>query len=158
MDERTGNQTNGHHELCICSFCSAQRDVKETVSIIPGPGPSEQMRENIKGRMKGESEVCVGCARAGACKTKDPALEDLKECCYEMRKDLLVLVDHLAGLIENHPAMMTGVTVAPGEWRGRNPNNARSHAVLGFRALEDARMRLGKVVQMLDGGKSILER
>ncbi len=57
----------------------------------------------------------------------------------------------MAGLIGNHPAMV--LSRSP-----RSPNNALANAWLAFRAFEDAHMRMGKVVQVLDGGKSVYPR
>jgi len=89
-------------------------------------------------------------------KTELPILtEDLKECCFEMCKDLKVLKDRLRGLIENHPAM-TAIS-NPGSLY-LTPDNPLRNAYRSYGALEDARMRLGKVVQALDGGKSVYKK
>lgn len=145
----------------------------ETLDIMPGPGQKEALaaikktepdptktfadarREALKERVAAmPADRCEGC-NAGDC-SKPPRMptdvEDLKKCCFQMREELLVMVGRLAGLIEDHPAMTARATT------GRDPNNPTSHAWLAFRHLEDADMRLDKVVQMLEGGKSCYSR
>jgi hypothetical protein len=39
-----------------------------------------------------------------------------------------------------------------------NDGEARANAVLAYRHLEDASMRIGKVIQALDGGESVYDR
>ena len=118
--------------------------VKEQRRVITEPYPPDSM--------------CSDCPRLTSCKTKSPSAEDLKECCFEMQKELEVMAGRLAGLIENHPAMLTGMTVKHDEVVSRSPNTALSNAWRAFRVIEDAGMRLGKVVQILDGGKSVYPR
>ena len=67
---------------------------------------------------------------------------DLKEQCFQMREALLPF--------ERMRALPVAFPDAPAE--------AKANLMLAFRHLEDCRMRLGKVVQALDGGKSVYSR
>jgi len=94
--------------------------------------------------------MCHTCPRIGSCPTHSPDAEDLKERCFEMREDIEVVKGRLMGLITNHPA--AGAIFA------RRTSETRENLILSYRLLEDAFMRLGKVVQALDGGKSVYKR
>lgn len=41
---------------------------------------------------------------------------------------------------------------------GASPGEAKANIMLAYRHLEDARMRLGKALQAMDGGTSIYDR
>ncbi len=156
LPEQTQETLKPYNPDRNCSECVIERIERSRVhrdpdrghkADAPDPPPSEQMRENLKEKMrKTGPEICISCPRDGVCKTHSPGAEDLKQCCVEMRKELLTMIGCLAGLIENHPAMVSSKNP-------RTPNNALANAWLTFRALEDAYMRLEKVDQMLDGGK-----
>lgn len=60
----------------------------------------------------------------------------------------------LLGVEEAILGLKKGVPASAGEGTGE----VMANVMLSYRAAEDARMRLGKVFQALNGGKSILDR
>jgi hypothetical protein len=68
--------------------------------------------------------------------------DDLKEQCFQMREQLLAF-EKLRDLAQGFPDA---------------PREAKANIMLAFRHLEDCRMRLGKAIQALDGGKSVYPR
>lgn len=74
----------------------------------------------------------------------------IKDECFDTRKELEGLKVEVIELME-HDVFKS---VPP-------PNQAgemKANIMLAYRHLEDARMRLGKVVQAYDGGKSVYPR
>lgn len=83
-------------------------------------------------------------------------VEELKGVAREMREVIKRMGDSVqefkgliketsdCGIIPPNPPIDFGETIA--------------NAVLSFRHLEDARMRLGKAIQALDGGVSVYDR
>ena len=79
---------------------------------------------------------------------------ELKEICFAWRKDIGLLKRRIKEVIENHPHCR--LTYEP---RIMNREyETLDNMVIAYRKLEDARMRLGKVVQALDGSTSVYPR
>ncbi len=73
---------------------------------------------------------------------------DIKELCFKGRKKIEELKDDTIKLMVHD--------VFKGEQSGPNLHGEmKANIMLAYRHLEDARMRLGKVVQAYDGGKSV---
>ena len=72
---------------------------------------------------------------------------DIKEQCFSLRKEIEILKDRVKAQM-THPVFKSEAAV--GEDRGE----MKANIMLAYRHLEDTRMRLGKVVQAYDGGKS----
>lgn len=84
--------------------------------------------------------------------------EDIESACKVLRDDIESLKGRVALLLVD-PAMMD----PDGPLEGVNIPNSRNgnmaaNITLVFRALEDARMRLGKVMQAFQGGISIFDK
>jgi len=77
--------------------------------------------------------------------SQPPIITDLKQECDVLRLNIDAVAGRLNGLKE-HPAVAQ-VAVKP---RGEMLANI----ILAYRHLEDARMRIGKVIQHYDGGVS----
>lgn len=78
---------------------------------------------------------------------------DLKTQCNALRETIHRVADQVRNL-KCHPAMeAAGTDVAPKADRAEMSANI----MLAYRHLEDARMRLGKVIQAYEGGVSIYD-
>ena len=85
----------------------------------------------------------------------EPSIEGL---CGELRKEIQgtkesVAALHKHGDFRNENRDLTEGNVPPDQL-----GNMRANITLTFRYLEDARMRLGKVMQARQGGTSILDK
>jgi len=69
--------------------------------------------------------------------------DELKEECFTMREALLPF-ERLYDMAHHLPMSL--------------PMETNANLMLAFRHLEDCRMRLGKVIQALDGGTSVYKR
>lgn len=79
---------------------------------------------------------------------------DLKTQCNALRATIKTVGEQTLNL-KLHPAMATaGSDQAPSADRGEMLANI----MLTYRHLEDARMRLGKVVQAYEGGTSVFDK
>ena len=80
------------------------------------------------------------------------------EVCADLREDIQATKINVSDLL-GHPVFEEiGEMLAEGNIPlTRNPNMA-ANLTLAFRGLEDARMRLGKVMQAAQGGVSILDK
>ena len=76
----------------------------------------------------------------------------LEELVEQLRTDQQAIVDRIRPLMK-HPDM-----VSKGLVDGVGANEARANIMLSLRHGEDARLRLGKVNQAMQGGVSILDR
>jgi len=115
----------------------------------------EQMAKNTGAAPRPEAaDMCPVCPYKKTCPAESPDAADLKECCFEMRDELLTMINRLGGLIVNHPAMMAGINTETKKVTPIGPDNALRNALLSYQGLEDALMRLGKVVEVLDDGQS----
>jgi hypothetical protein len=79
--------------------------------------------------------------------------DGLKESSYRHRKALLD-IQHQVRTLVNHPDTEGGDEPSP----GANRSEAKANLMLAVRHIEDARMRLGKVVQAMDGGTSVYDK
>jgi hypothetical protein len=61
---------------------------------------------------------------------------------HELRREIKVVADKMRGLL----------AIPDANWE------AGANAMLAYRHLEDASMRLGKVIQALDGGVSVYDK
>ncbi|HUV64215.1 MAG TPA: hypothetical protein VMW24_09965 [Sedimentisphaerales bacterium] len=68
---------------------------------------------------------------------------DLKEFCFQCREEIQVITARIQRLRDDKVDM---------------PGDIGANITLAYRHLEDARMRLGKAVQALDGGTSCYTR
>lgn len=98
----------------------------------------------------------------------------LKDKCFHLRADVKEIAANLLELkkdneftptAQNLAAVMTerARVLAPvGEDRSKEPTpdyaEMQENLMLAYRALEDAGMRIGKLVQALDGGTSVYPR
>ena len=78
--------------------------------------------------------------------------EEIKDVCFNIRKEIELLKGQVR-LLKNHGDVSFGSKCDP-----EQIGEMKSNIVLTYRHLEDARMRLGKVVQASDGGKSVYPR
>ena len=79
--------------------------------------------------------------------------------CDQLRRDLRFIGDRISELVTHHEVNGEGnAQLAPGNIPPTMFENCKANAVLAFRHVEDARMRLGKVLQSLQGGVSILDK
>lgn len=78
-----------------------------------------------------------------------------------MKNEFVSKADALRGMIGNVDRVVVTLkdNIAAGEMHIDNgdPREAVANVRLAHRSLEDARMRLGKAIQALEGGKSILD-
>jgi hypothetical protein len=79
-------------------------------------------------------------------KTSEP--KTLQEVCYEFRAECLDIETR---------ARATKKTIQENEFAGDKAEMI-AQITLAYRAIEDARMRFGKVVQYYDGGTSVYPR
>ncbi len=84
--------------------------------------------------------------------------DKIEDRCDSIRKGIEVLKGDVADLINhndfrNEDQPLQGVNVPPTQ-----QGNMRANITLAFRHLEDARMRIGKVMQAKQGGISILDK
>jgi len=84
-------------------------------------------------------------------KTIDPV-------CDELRKDIQALKERVADLHNSSVFDAPGGILSRGNVPEDQHCNMHANITLVFRALEDARMRLGKVMQASQGGVSILDK
>jgi len=98
--------------------------------------------------MENQNEVAAGAAR--------PAT--MEECCGVLRSkvqglkaDVVALLNH--DDFKNEDSHLDGANIP-----GTQHANMVANITLAFRALEDARMRLGKVMQAYQGGVSIFDK
>jgi len=75
---------------------------------------------------------------------RDPVAARLIEQCHQQRESIETVKGEVS-------AIMTG-------YEGPTGTEAMANVLLAFRHLEDARMRLGKAIQALDGGTSCYPR
>lgn len=83
-------------------------------------------------------------------------IEDLLEMCERLRKAISRVESEVARIPE-HLDDGDG-RLSPGNVPPTRNANVHANTTLAFRHLEDARMRLGKVMQAYQGGVSILDR
>ena len=74
--------------------------------------------------------------------------EELKEQCFEQRKAIEEVKIVVRQMMDHGDVNGRGGFVKSAE------SEAKANIMLAYRHLEDARMRLGKCVQSLDGGTS----
>ena len=82
----------------------------------------------------------------------------MEEKCAQIRADLEKIKGDVAELLKddffkNEDMNLQGANI-PSSQQG----NIRANITLTFRALEDARMRMGKTMQAIQGGISILDK
>lgn len=77
--------------------------------------------------------------------------EKLKSVCDGLREDIKQIGEVVHGLM-NHPDL-TGEEAYPGQ-----TGEMRANIMLTYRHLEDARMRIGKILQAAGDGVSILDK
>mgnify|MGYP005865342891 CR=1 FL=1 len=77
--------------------------------------------------------------------------EEIKEIAFRLREDILKVGEEINEM-HRHP-VFSGDQASPGQHSEMHAN-----VTLAYRHLEDARMRLGKVVQAYDGGTSCYPR
>ena len=112
-----------------------------------------EMMENTPGGLKAEYDP------ASKILTIFPALPteaeimkpvDFKEGCFGMRGDIELIKSAVKNWMEHPDLLNADGKGSPLSQKGEMIANLK----LAYRHLEDARMRLGKVVQAYDGGKS----
>jgi hypothetical protein len=79
---------------------------------------------------------------------------DIKERCYQLREKLKAIGEEVRGLHGDECFDVPQGTALGEPAQGE----MRANITLTYRHLEDARMRLGKVVQAYDGGASCYPR
>lgn len=73
----------------------------------------------------------------------------MKSSCNQLRKDILEVATEVRALLQDETLAKADPEVA---------DEATANIMLAFRHLEDARMRLGKVIQATEGGVSIFDK
>lgn len=81
--------------------------------------------------------------------------ESLQNACFELRGVIEPIKAKLADLIASHPECAVDEELSLLMSRR---HEIVDNAIIAYRALEDARMRLGKVIQAVDGGKWVYRR
>lgn len=79
--------------------------------------------------------------------------EDIKEQCDIFRHEIKRIGDHVKALMK-HPDLDVMVKQT---YDGQH-NEMKANIMLAYRHLEDARMRVGKILQAADDGVSILDK
>jgi len=74
------------------------------------------------------------------------------------RGEIQKIKDRVAALLDHEVFRGECGQLAPGNVPMNQHGNMKSNLVLSFRCLEDARMRLGKVMQASQGGVSCFDR
>lgn len=84
----------------------------------------------------------------------------LEELCAELRADIKEMCETTAALHDSGCFRAPNVNeiLARGNVPTDKHGNMHANITLAFRHLEDARMRLGKVLQASQGGVSILDK
>ena len=82
----------------------------------------------------------------------------IEELCASLRKEIQLTKETVAGLHNHDRFKGETTTLAKGNVPADMLGNMRANITLAFRGLEDARMRLGKVMQAHQGGVSILDK
>lgn len=77
-------------------------------------------------------------------------MDEIKECCFKLREEIESTKATVLELKKHE--VFSGEQTAEGQH-----GEMKANIMLSFRHLEDARMRLGKVVQAIDG-KSVYDR
>lgn len=83
----------------------------------------------------------------------------LEEMCQQQRKEIENIKASICDIRDNHQfdceetKLLEGANIPP-----TKKANMKANLTLVFRHLEDARMRLGKVMQAYQGGISILDK
>ncbi len=91
----------------------------------------------------------VQVAYTGQTKSKENVMEpDIKQMCNDYRGLIKDTGDGVRLLFE-HPAFSE---------KSKNHGEMKANIMLAYRHLEDARMRLGKVIQAYDGGVSCYDK
>ncbi len=85
-------------------------------------------------------------------------METIEKLCGDLRKEIeeikaKVVALHKADCFANENMNLQGAHVPPDQ-----QGNMRANITLSFRHLEDARMRIGKVMQAYHGGVSNLDK
>ena len=81
----------------------------------------------------------------------------IEEYCGLARRDIENIKGRLCG-IQSMPFPKEDVMLSGGNMPPMRNGNMRANLTIAFRSLEDARMRLGKVMQAYQGGISILDK
>ncbi len=88
-----------------------------------------------------------------------PTESGLEKQCDMMRDEINKLKEEVAGGMIDHPIFQEGDnSLSHGNLPSSRNANIKENLTLVYRHLEDARMRLGKAMQALQGGESILDR
>ena len=82
----------------------------------------------------------------------------LEERCAELREDVKQVGFRVAFLHTDDMFAEGDQSLSGGNVPASRNANARANITIAFRHLEDARMRLGKVMQAIQGGTSILDK
>lgn len=77
--------------------------------------------------------------------------DGIKELCDKLRKEILNTGSACRALMDN--GYFTGEQMFIGQYA-----EMKANIMLAYRHLEDARMRLGKVIQAYDGGTSVYDK
>lgn len=78
---------------------------------------------------------------------------DIKDACNDLRKSILQIGKRVFNL-QLHGCFRFSACVKPGQ----DDEEMMANIILSYRHLEDARMRLGKVIQAYEGGVSIFDK
>ena len=82
----------------------------------------------------------------------------IEELCDELRKEIQGTKEKVADLHKHDRFQGENCHLSAGNVPTDQIGNLRANITLAFRHLEDARMRLGKVMQACQGGTSILDK
>ena len=77
----------------------------------------------------------------------------LIHACHQVRETLEAEADIVLHL-RDHPEL----NLSANEKSGKNTNEAFANIMLAYRHIEDCKMRIGKVIQAMDGGVSIYDK
>ena len=91
------------------------------------------------------------CQAPSGTDTPAPVGVDVKEQCFQLREEI-------EGIKKRTIRLRSDSGIISGSDSGIISGEAVANIVLAYRHLEDARMRLGKAVQAVDGGESCYPR
>lgn len=88
--------------------------------------------------------------------TRESIVKPLKDTCGGLRRELKGVEEVLRALMM-HPEMPNPEVVDSERFRGQ-AGEMKAQIMLAVRHIEDARMRVGKILQYADDGVSILDK
>lgn len=87
------------------------------------------------------------------CRDPQPTVKSLNETCDDLRRELKGVEETLRALVKQREMSGNHIEKFPGQ-----VSEMKAQTMLAVRHIEDARMRIGKILQYADDGVSILDK